>query len=93
MEEIQSIHLRDEYVELIRSGRKSIEGRLNRQPYSNILEGQTLRYYKGFTRRMGMEEKESNWARVMPQWLEFAACALVYRLQVQLERNGENTLK
>ena len=52
MEEIQSIHLRDEYVELIRNGRKSIEGRLNRQPYINILEGQTLRYYKGFTRRL-----------------------------------------
>ena len=54
-----SIHLREEYLELIRNGAKTIEGRINRTPYSDINQGDIVRlktsssksyYYCVFTR-------------------------------------------
>jgi ASC-1-like (ASCH) protein len=38
-----SIHLREEYLELIRNGAKTIEGRINRTLYSDINQGDTVR--------------------------------------------------
>ncbi len=50
----QAIHLRDEYVGLIRSGQKSIEGRLNRPPYNDVKEGGTVRYSGVATSNLAM---------------------------------------